>query len=278
MGDFIDSLNRALDPADLFGVRSQAAAEEASELQASASLAGVQETARQFDLTREDLRPQIEAGNVALQSQLALLGLSGDEAQQTAFRGLEESPGQRFLRQRQERALLRNASATGGLGGGNVLTALQEQSVGFAQQDIQNQFGRLGQIAGQGQAGVVQTGQFGAAATSEGNRLRQAGAEARASGILGAQQAQAQTTENVAGVGLGILAAFSDRRLKSDIVKVGDDEFGNLYRFKYAGGDAEYIGRMAQELMEFRPAAVYMHESGYLQVSEEFAPEEIKWH
>lgn len=178
------------------------AAEKAGELQAEAAEGGVAETARQFDITQANLAPFQEAGVSALTEQQALLGLSGEEAQQAAFTQLEESPGQRFLRQRQQRALVRNASAIGGLGGGNVRTALQEQAAGFAQQDIQNQFGRLGQLAGQGQSSAVSVGQFGAQSAANQANLGIAGAEARASGLLGARQAEAQGFEQFTrGVG-----------------------------------------------------------------------------
>jgi hypothetical protein len=81
------------------------------------------------------LTPYTEAGRGALTEQQALLGLSGQGAQQEAYARFTESPGQAFLRERQERALLRNAAAIGGLGGGNVRTALQEQAFGRAQYD-----------------------------------------------------------------------------------------------------------------------------------------------
>lgn len=178
---------------DATGVEgAQKAANQAAGLQADAATAGIAEQRRQFDITQQNLRPFQEAGVSALGQQQALLGLSGADAQQAAFNQFAESPGQRFLRQRQEKALLANASAIGGLGGGNVRTALQEQAAGIAQQDFQNQFGRLGQLAGQGQQAVTNIGQFGSQAAGNIANLGMAGAEARASGILGAQQAETQ--------------------------------------------------------------------------------------
>jgi hypothetical protein len=177
------------------------AAIEASNVQAAASLAGAEEQRRQFDISQEQASPFREAGVGALGQQQALLGLSGQEAQQTAFAGLEESPGQRFIRDRQERALLRNASATGGLGGGNVLTALQQQAAGFAQQDIQNQFGRLGQLAGQGQSITTSQAQLGGQVSQNiAGLLGQEGA-ARASGILAPAQANAAATNQILSLG-----------------------------------------------------------------------------
>ncbi len=261
---------------DVTGVEAQQdAAREAAGIQARGAEAGIAEQRRQFDVTQESLAPFRQAGVSALEQQQALLGLSGQEAQQTAFAGLEDSPGQQFLRKRAQRNLVRNASAIGGLGGGNVRSALVEQGAGFAQQDIQNQFGRLGQLAGQGQSTAVSTGQFGAQAAGNIANLGVAGSEARASGILGAAQVESQFTNQLLQLGGQVAgaAAFSDERLKTNIKKINSDEFGNIYEFKYINSDILYTGRMAQELKKIRPDAVSVHDSGFLMVTEEFRPE-----
>lgn len=176
------------------------AAKRAGRAQERSSEAAQQEIARQFDVTQQNMQPFLEAGQRALTSQEALVGLSGPEAQAEAMQTLQESPGQRFIRKRQERALLRGSSAIGGLGGGNVKTALQEQAAGFAMQDLNNQFGRLGQIAGQGQNTASNLGQFGAQSSGAQANLMQTAGQARASGILGAQQAQSQGLGQVANL------------------------------------------------------------------------------
>ena len=116
------------------------------------------------------LAPYAEAGQQALTESQALLGLTGPEAEQAAISRITESPGQAFLRERQERSLLRNAAALGGLGGGNVRTGLQEQAFQRAQTDIDQRLSRLSALTGQGFAaargglesgfgpGYVQTG------------------------------------------------------------------------------------------------------------------------
>lgn len=185
------------------------AAQAAAGVQADASLAGIDEQRRQFDATQANLQPFQDAGVGALTQQQALLGLSGQEAQQAAYTGLEESAGQRFLRDRQERALLRNASATGGLGGGNVQTALQQQAMGFAQQDIQNQFGRLGQLAGQGQQAVTTGGQLGGQTATNIANLQGAAGAARASGILAPAQNEAAFTNQLFALGGQVAGAVA---------------------------------------------------------------------
>lgn len=191
-----------------------AAAEEAGAAGERAALAGVEELRRQFDITQEQLAPFREAGVRSLGAQEALLGLAGPEAQQQAFAQLQESPGQRFLRERQQRALLRNQAAIGGLGGGNIRTALQQQAAGFAQQDIQNQFGRLAGLTGGGGQAATNIGQFGQQTASGISGLLGQAGQARASGILGAQQARAGMVQQ--GTQLAALA-LSDERFKEDI-------------------------------------------------------------
>ena len=88
-----------------------------------------------------------------------LSGALGPEEQQAAIEQFQETPGQAYLREEQERALLRNAAAIGGLGGGNVRTALQEQAFGRAATQMQQNIENLRAIAGREttqQAGVAE--------------------------------------------------------------------------------------------------------------------------
>ena len=194
---------------DFTGVEAaQDAARDAAGIQAQGAQAGIEEQRRQFDITQGNLAPFREAGIGALEQQQALLGLGGQDAQTQAFAGLQESPGQKFIRDRARKNRVRNASAIGGLGGGNIRSALSEQEVGFAAQDLQNQFGRLGQIAGQGQSAGTSIGQFGAQTAGNIANLGIAGSEARASGILGGAQAESQFTNSLLNLGGQLGGAF----------------------------------------------------------------------
>ena len=110
------------------------------------------------------LDPFVNSGRSSVNLQAALSGALGPEAQAQAFENFNSSPGQEFLQQRGEQAVLRNASATGGLGGSRVLQELQRQGIGFAQQDFANHFDRLGQVSNMGLGGAniasVLTGQM----------------------------------------------------------------------------------------------------------------------
>jgi len=237
-----------------------AAATKAGRIQADAAQAGVAETRRQFDITQGTLAPTIEAGDLARQQQQALLGLSGHREQQAALTTLQESPAQRFLRARAQKNLLQNQAAIGGLGGGNVRSALVEQGAGFAAQDIGNQFSRLQSLSAPGTQTAVSQGQLGSQAAGQvAQQLGQAGA-ATASGLLGAQQARSQTTQQLIGGAATGAALLSDRTKKRDIKDLDLKECYDsvmsmdLKAWKYLEGlgyeDKEHFGVMAQDAPE----------------------------
>jgi hypothetical protein len=61
--------------------------------------------------------------------------------------------------------------------------------------------------------------------------------------------------------------SFSDRRLKTGIARVATLPSGlGLYRFKYLWGDVEYVGVMAQEVLDVMPGAVVGDAGGFLRV------------
>lgn len=176
------------------GARSASKAARAQQAGQEASIA---EQRRQFDITQGLQKPIFEAGDVARQELLASLGLSGEEAESQFFGRFKESRGQQFLRQQQERALTRTAAARGGLQGGNVLTALQEQAEGRAAGRLGEFQNRLAGLAGAGQVAATNVGQFGAQSAGSIGQSLQAQGQARASGILGQNQAFQSTLGNV---------------------------------------------------------------------------------
>jgi hypothetical protein len=68
------------------------------------------------------------------------------------------------------------------------------------------------------------------------------------------------------GTGVSIAGLFSDIRLKSNIVKVGDHPKGfGIYEYDKFGQRER--GVMAQEVQQVIPEAVSVHDSGYLMVN-----------
>jgi hypothetical protein len=59
----------------------------------------------------------------------------------------------------------------------------------------------------------------------------------------------------------------SDRRLKTDVTRIGQHAAGfGIYRFKYLWSDTEFVGVMAQEVVDIMPEAVTRGADGFLRV------------
>lgn len=69
-----------------------------------------------------------------------------------------------------------------------------------------------------------------------------------------------------ASLGAGMGAIVSDRRLKRDVVKLG--EWGGLgvYAYRYLWSPLRHVGVMAQEVLKVKPEAVIHHPAGFLMV------------
>lgn len=181
------------------------AANTAANAQGQASAASIAEQRRQFDAVRELLKPYVDAGAGALAGQQNLIGLNGPGAQKDAIDAISNSEEMRAYTQQGENALLQNASATGGLRGGNLQGALAKFRPQLLAQLIQQRFTNLGGItslgqnaaAGQGNAGMQSANAITAA-------LNQQGA-AQAGAALAAGQGQAQAWGGV-GQAIGNVA------------------------------------------------------------------------
>lgn len=147
------------------GMMQADAAGDAAAVQAQASEAGIAEQRRQFDAIQQLFKPYIEAGGAsleglsqfaaagapALQQQQALLGLQGQEAQRRAISAVEQGGLFQELVRKGEESILQQASATGGLRGGNVQAALAQFRPQMLSQAIADQYSRLGGLTALGQ-------------------------------------------------------------------------------------------------------------------------------
>lgn len=208
------------------------AAAQATAAQTQAADTSIDEQRRQFDAMVELLKPYVEAGQPALQQmagyadigplalkkQEALSGLAGADAQQQAISEIEQSPlFQEQVRQGEE-ALLQNASATGGLRGGNIQSALAQFRPAMLNQALEQQYSKLSGLTNLG-VGTTQNlasiGQASAAgqaaqglqtASNIGSLLTQAG-QAQAQGALTQGTIKAQQYGNI-GQTLGTIAGM----------------------------------------------------------------------
>lgn len=159
------------------------AAARASRAQVQGAEAGIAEQRRQFEAAQAVLAPYVDAGEEALTGlkpyvdvgpealaqQRVLAGLEGPEAQRAAIDALAANPEFQALTRQGEEAMLQNASATGGLRGGNIQGALAQYRPQMLQDYIGQQYGRLGGLTALGQTtsqNIAQLGQASAAGTA----------------------------------------------------------------------------------------------------------------
>lgn len=170
------------------GLLGAGAAKKASQKAETAQLGylnqALGEEHRQFDLTRSDFAPWRDAGGLALGQQGDLTGIHGAGVQQGAIDALMQSPLYQSLYRNGMEANLQNASATGGVRGGNEVRSLADFGSDTLAQVIQQQLGNLGAISGQGLAATGSTANSGDQLTQAIASILGQQGQVRAGGIL----------------------------------------------------------------------------------------------
>jgi len=179
----------------LSGVVQSKAQKSAASAQSASAQAGIDEQRRQFDAVRELLAPFVTGGTSAFGQQMALSGAGGDDAQRAAIQAIEQGPEFAALTRQGENAILQQASATGGLRGGNVQGALAQFRPQILSGLIEQQYGRLGGLASAGQNAAAGVGTAGMQSGQNISNLMQQQGAAQAGGAL----ASGQTWGNVLG-------------------------------------------------------------------------------
>lgn len=160
------------------------AAQNAANIQAGTAAQGQQQLQQAYAALLESLKPYTDAGSAAISQQGNLIGLNGNTAQQTAIDALKASPQFTSAQQLGENRILANASATGGLRGGNVQGALAQFSPALLASTINDQYNRLAGVSGMGLNATTTGGNAGSnTATNVANLLQQQG-QAQAGGAL----------------------------------------------------------------------------------------------
>lgn len=169
-------------------------------------------------------------------------------------------------------------AATGGLRGGNYQRALMESSFD-ADRARQNALAQSYQAQMSGLAGLAGldagSGQIAQQMSNMGN-IAGMGITGAAQSGLNAQNAQMQNLLGLGGLGIGIAGLFSDERLKSNIVKVGEKNGLPWYSWEWnekANELGQYgygEGHLAGEVEAKYPDAVHVDkDSGYKKVNYE---------
>lgn len=180
------------------GVASSQAAKKGAKAQTKSAEAGIEAENYRFDKLQELLKPYTEAGLKSLTAQNDLTGLNGPEAQSKAIAAIENSPEFASIARQGEEGILQNASATGGLRGGNTQAALATFRPQLLSGLIDKQYQRLGGITQIGQASAAGVGAAGMQNGSNVSALLQSIGQARAGEAVATGQAVGNVANSIA--------------------------------------------------------------------------------
>jgi hypothetical protein len=221
-------------------------AEDAAYAQSQAAQAGMSEEQRRFDSIQELLKPYVSAGAPALTGQQDLLGLNGYGAQQAAVSGIQNGAEFQALLAQGENSILQNASATGGLRGGNTQAALAQFSPALLSAAINDRYAKLGGMTTLGQNSAVMQANAGQQSTNSIVQLLQQQGAAQAGGILAQGQGQANALGSIAqafgtyagyaGGGNGFGAGYGANAAPTTGYGVGNAGYGNYASYFGSGG------------------------------------------
>lgn len=156
--------------------------------------AATAEQRRQYDQTRQDMMPWLQAGEDALNLQQRFLG--GDMS------AYQESPDYQFRLQQGQQGLENSAAARGNLFGGGAAADLMSYNQGMATQGINDWWNRLAGVSQTGQVTGSNLGQFGQNVANQAGQNAIGAGNARGSSYLqqaGQWQGVAQGLGNLWG-------------------------------------------------------------------------------
>lgn len=182
-------------------VISSNAASKASNAQQASAQAGINAQQNEFNQVQQMLSPYAQAGTGALGAQQNLIGVNGAGPQQQAISQLQSQPYYQSQLAAGNNNILQNASATGGLRGGNTQGILAGFAPGLLAQTVQQQYGNLGGLTSVGQNAAAMTGNAGIGITNNISNLLQQQGAATAGGDLAAGKA-------FAGIQSSLLSGF----------------------------------------------------------------------
>lgn len=175
-------------------VASSSSASKAAKAQDRASDAAIGENARQYDQTRADHLPYLEAGKTALGT------LARENDTPLDLSRLQMDPGYEFARQQGQQGIDRQTAASGGRISGAALKAASQYNNNFATNGYSAAYGRANQartdrlnrlaaLAGVGQTATNNIGALGAQTAANNSQILQnqgnnAGAAALAQGNI----------------------------------------------------------------------------------------------
>jgi hypothetical protein len=239
--------------------------------------AGLRDTAftRGAGLSATDagFRNQAAAANAAAANQAAAANAAAAN-QAAAFRAQAANEAGRFNAGAMETALARQLSAGGALGS----LGAQEGADTRANVALQGQMGAEQRAISQALAGAPISVLQALAGTYSGLPLNLLSGETMTGTQTGSSTSKSWDPMGVfsnalnaggsAAQGASAIMALSDRRLKTDVERIGERPDGlGVYAFRYLWSPVRHIGVMAQEVLDVKPEAVVHLPGGYMAVN-----------
>lgn len=182
------------------GKKQKKAIKKATKQQVEYLNKAIDEQHRQFDTTHADFQPYRDVGYKGLGELGDLVGVNGGDKQGAAIEALKASPFYQQLYKTGEEATLQNASATGGIRGGNTERGLADFGADTLMQTIDRQLSNLGGLAGMGMGATNAVANFGQHSTDAVSQLLGQIGGAKAAGTIQRGNISAGMWQNAGGL------------------------------------------------------------------------------
>ncbi len=220
------------------------AARSAGNKQSDAARYAADLSQQQYEQTRADQMPFLEAGKTALNKLIPL----ATNYTPFSYGAMTADPGYGFRLSEGQKALDRQAAARGGLISGGALKAAARYGQEMGSQEYTNAFNRyqaernaqlnpLQSLAGMGQTTMTNLGSMGASNAANVGNLMTSGAAASAAGGMG--QAQA------IGSGLGTYLNYRQGNNLVEALRRNQSQYGPNYG-QFTPGSNAFVGPMQQ--------------------------------
>lgn len=192
---------------------SSKASDRAAAAQTESNELAIAEQKRQFDAVQKLLKSYADAGLSGLSGQQDLLGINGTAAQQAAIGNVNNSAEMQTYLQQGENAILQNASATGGLRGGNTQAALAQFRPQLLNQLINQRYQNLAGMTSLGQNAAAGTGNAGMQTANNISSILQSSGSAQAANHINQGNAQANMWKGVNSAISNVGGMYMDSKL-----------------------------------------------------------------
>lgn len=219
------------------------AAKGAANAAANAAGASAEQLQQNYDRTKENLQPYIDAGTGALTKINAVN--NGD------YTGFENSPDYIFARDQGIQGIDRSAAARGSLYSGGTSADIAKFASGLATQNLNTYYNRLTGLASLGQGSATSLGSIGTGNAAQQGNFNLAGAGAIGQGLYDSANSNTNMIGNLSGLAGQIIGQYGSGQTSANA-----SSYGSPSAVNNAGllGGGNYTGPGSTSTNWFRAA------------------------